>query len=216
MLVKDLYYKKYLKYKNKYLNLQSQIGGRFTLSEYMPSSKLSIIKLPIEKISMISMAREIQEFVYFKNLELLSNTSKIEQTKDSTFFKDDPEYNITVIYSSDYNPLNNSRNFTVKFRVENKINTQSESEFDSDDDDFDETEPDLYSRGDMLNKMEESTCNIEKFSDTTTTIPIDNSFYKITFKGTRTDEYILSSNHELLQKYVELKKTIIVDVTAVK
>ena len=212
MLVKDLYYKKYLKYKNKYINLQSQIGGRFTLSEYMPSSKLSIIKLPIEKNSMIYMAREIQEFVYFKNLELLSNTSKIEQTKDSTFFKDDPEYNITVIYSSDYNPLNNSRNFTVKFRVENKINT----EFDSDDDDFDETEPDLYSRGDMLNKMEDATCNIEKFSDTTTTIPIDNSFYKITFKGIRTDEYILSTNHELLQKYVELKKTIIVDVTAVK
>jgi hypothetical protein len=213
MLVKDLYYQKYLKYKTKYINLQSQIGGRFTLSEYMPSSKLSIIKLPIEKISMISTAREIQEFVYFKNLELLSNTSKIEQTKDSTFFKDDPEYNITVIYSSDYNPLNNSRNFTVKFRVENKSNTYSDSDSD---DDFDETEPDLYSRGDMLNKMEESTCNIEKFSDTTTTIPIDNSFYKITFKGTRTDEYLLSTNHELLQKYVELKKTIIVDVTAVK
>jgi hypothetical protein len=204
MLVKDLYYEKYLKYKNKYLNLQSQIGrGRFTLSEYMPSSKLSFIKLPIEKNSIILMAGEIQEFVYFKNLELLSNTSKIEQTKDSTFFKDDPEYNITVIYSSDYNPLNNSRNFTVKFRVENKINTEYESDSD---DDFDETEPDLYSRGDMLNKIEEATCNIEKFSDTTTTIPIDNSFYKITFKGTRTDEYILSTNHELLQKYVELKK----------
>jgi hypothetical protein len=27
MLVKDLYYEKYLKYKNKYINLQSQIGG---------------------------------------------------------------------------------------------------------------------------------------------------------------------------------------------
>ena len=27
MLNKDLYYKKYLKYKNKYLNLQNQIGG---------------------------------------------------------------------------------------------------------------------------------------------------------------------------------------------
>ena len=27
MQVSDLYYKKYLKYKNKYLNLQSQIGG---------------------------------------------------------------------------------------------------------------------------------------------------------------------------------------------
>ncbi len=25
--VKDLYYQKYLKYKNKYLNLQSQMGG---------------------------------------------------------------------------------------------------------------------------------------------------------------------------------------------
>jgi hypothetical protein len=112
----------------------------------MPSSKLSIIKLPIEKNSMILMAREIQEFVYFKNLELLSNTSKIEQTKDFTFFKDDPEYNITVIYSSDYNPLNNSRNFTVKFRVENKINTEYESDSD---DDFDETEPDLYSYGDI-------------------------------------------------------------------
>jgi hypothetical protein len=211
MLVKDLYYQKYLKYKTKYINLQSQIGGRFTLSEYMSSSKLSFIKLPIEKNSMILKAREIEEFVYFKNLELLSNTSKIEQTKDFTFFKDDPEYNITVMYSSDYNSLNNSRNFTVKFRVENKINTESES-----DDDFDDTEPELYSRGDMLNKMEEVTCNIEKFSDTTTTIPIDNSFYKITFKGTRTDEYLLSTNHELLQKYVELKKTIIVDVTAVK
>ena len=29
MQVSDLYYKKYLKYKNKYLNLQSQIGGYF-------------------------------------------------------------------------------------------------------------------------------------------------------------------------------------------
>jgi len=202
MLVKNLYYEKYLKYKNKYLNLQSQIGGRFTLSENIPSSKSSIIKLPIEKNSMIYMAREIQEFVYFKNLELLSNTSKIQQTEDSTFFKDDPEYNITVIYSSDYNPLNNSRNFTVKFRVKNKINTEDES-----DDDFDETEPDLHSRGDMLNKIEEATCNIEKFSDMTTTIPIDDSFYKITFKGTRTDEYILSTNHELLQEYVEFKKS---------
>ena len=27
MPVKDLYYQKYLKYKNKYLNLQNQIGG---------------------------------------------------------------------------------------------------------------------------------------------------------------------------------------------
>ena len=27
MFNKDLYYKKYLKYKNKYINLQSQIGG---------------------------------------------------------------------------------------------------------------------------------------------------------------------------------------------
>ena len=150
------------------------------------------------------MANEIQEFVYFKNLELLSNTLKIEQTKDSIFFKDDTEYNITVIYSSDYNLLNNSRNFTVKFRVENKINTKSESESESDDDDFDETEPDLYSYGDMLNKMEEATLNIEKFSDTTTTIPIDDSFYKITLE--ETDEYILSTNHELLQKYVEFKK----------
>ena len=28
MFNKDLYYKKYLKYKNKYINLQSQIGGK--------------------------------------------------------------------------------------------------------------------------------------------------------------------------------------------
>ena len=27
MPIKDLYYQKYLKYKNKYLNLQSQTGG---------------------------------------------------------------------------------------------------------------------------------------------------------------------------------------------
>jgi hypothetical protein len=27
MPVEDLYYEKYLKYKNKYLNLQSQMGG---------------------------------------------------------------------------------------------------------------------------------------------------------------------------------------------
>lgn len=30
MFNKDLYYKKYLKYKNKYINLQSQIGGKNT------------------------------------------------------------------------------------------------------------------------------------------------------------------------------------------
>ena len=213
MLVKDLYYQKYLKYKTKYINLQSQIGGgRFTLGK-PGSSKLSSIKLPIEKTSTIIGASEVQEFVYFKNLELLSNITKIEQMEDSTFFKNNPEYNITIIYSSDYNPSNNSRNFTVKFRVENKSNTYSDSDSD---DDFDDNEPELYSYGDLLNKMEATTCNIEKFSDTTTTIPIDNSFYKITYNGTKTDEYILSTNHELLQKYVELKKTIIVDVTAVK
>ena len=218
MLVKDLYYQKYLKYKTKYINLQSQIGGGgFTLREPKGSSKLSSIKLPIEKTSIIIGASEVQEFVYFKNLELLSNITKIEQMEDSIFFKNNPEYNITVIYSSDYNPSNNSRNFTVKFRVENKSNTYSDSDSDSDaDDDFDDTETELYSYGYILNKMEATTCNIEKFSDTTTTIPIDNSFYKITYNGTKTDEYILSTNHELLQKYVELKKTIIVDVTAVK
>ena len=27
-MFKDFYYKKYLKYKNKYINLQSQLGGR--------------------------------------------------------------------------------------------------------------------------------------------------------------------------------------------
>ena len=31
---KDLYYEKYLKYKNKYLNLQSQVGGTIIDAKY--------------------------------------------------------------------------------------------------------------------------------------------------------------------------------------
>ena len=31
---KDLYYEKYLKYKNKYLNLQSQVGGTTIDAKY--------------------------------------------------------------------------------------------------------------------------------------------------------------------------------------
>ena len=42
MQSKDLYYQKYLKYKNKYLNLQSQIGGANNASEINKLKKINL------------------------------------------------------------------------------------------------------------------------------------------------------------------------------
>jgi len=196
MSVNNLYYQKYLKYKNKYLNLQSQlVGGRYTIDEGIGSThELKSIKLPIFKDSKIWEADEIEKFVYFKNLELKESTEVIQEAKDDIFFNDSYEYNITVIYSSTYNFINQSRDFTIKFKVTNKKDPDDEYEYDD--------EPWETSYGGILNKREATTCNIIKFSDTTT--EIDNSFYKITFTDSSVE--LLSTNHELLQKYVELKK----------
>ena len=208
MLVKDLYYEKYLKYKNKYLNLQSQlVGGRYTIDEGIGSThELKSIKLPIVKDSKILEADEIEKFVYFKNLELKESKEVIQETKDDIFFNDSDDYNITVIYSSTYNVINQSRDFTIKFRVTNKKGPDDEYEYD------DETWETSY--GGILNTMKTRTCNITKFFDTTT--EIDTSFYKITvtYSSDSSDSSdssvssveLLSTNHELLQKYVELKK----------
>jgi hypothetical protein len=56
MLVKDLYYEKYLKYKNKYLNLQSQIGG----------SPVFITIIDLEEPILVVPASPYEEYAYNK------------------------------------------------------------------------------------------------------------------------------------------------------
>jgi hypothetical protein len=184
MLVKDLYYEKYLKYKNKYLNLQSQIGG----------ARLYFILLPINRNSIILQELSILDFVYSKNLQL--GPQQIKKENDSTFFTEP----ITVTYSSIYNSSNNSRNFTVQF-------TATDNGYDPDADDLDEYEYQIEANSpwDRAIQIGERKCNIEKFVDNN--MKLDDTFYKITFTETEPLTYILSTNLELLTQYLqELKK----------
>ena len=50
MFNKDLYYKKYLKYKNKYINLQSQIGGKTKKVSSDPVSSDPVSSDPVSSI----------------------------------------------------------------------------------------------------------------------------------------------------------------------
>lgn len=142
-------------------------------------------------------ADEIQKFVYFKNLELNENdsTENKEDEIDINFFKDSELYDVSVKYSFTYDSSNQSRKFTIKLTRKDILY--------SDEEDYDD-DPHESSFAAKANKMEATTCNIIKFSDTTT--EIDNSFYKITFPDSSVE--LLSTNHELLQKYVELKKSL--------
>ena len=90
MLVKDLYYEKYLKYKNKYLNLQSQIGGGELVYQLNWNSK------EIDTAShYFTMA--YNKYVDLSNSTFWSDNRPVEEVND----------NKILVYSPDFSSISN-------------------------------------------------------------------------------------------------------------
>jgi hypothetical protein len=118
MLVKDLYYDKYLKYKNKYLNLQTQIGG----------ARKSIVFMTMNPVNdIIHDASYFQEFVYYINIHITRNPNQFLENTDyinhdffnGSQFNGQP-FHIKVSYK--YTDKSDLREFDITFNIkENKV-----------------------------------------------------------------------------------------------
>ena len=97
MSVNNLYYEKYLKYKNKYLNLQSQIGGYFPVF-------ISIIDA-VGQTSVVP-ARKYQAYAYNKYFESnIESTSKMLEfiktlVKKQILFKSNLSRGLLLLYNN--------------------------------------------------------------------------------------------------------------------
>jgi hypothetical protein len=119
MLVKDLYYDKYLKYKNKYLNLQTQIGG---------AARKPIVFMTMNPVNnIIHSATYFQEFVYYINRQITPNPHLFSENTDyinhdffnKTQFNGQPFF-IKVSYK--YTNESDFRVFNIKFNIkEDKV-----------------------------------------------------------------------------------------------
>jgi hypothetical protein len=103
MSVKNLYYEKYLKYKNKYLNLQSQIGGG------------EVYQLNIAKKE-ITDANEYITMAYNKYFDLSNSTFWSDNRPVEEFHG-----NIFLVYSPDFNPEPNLTKVNFQIYINGQI-----------------------------------------------------------------------------------------------
>jgi hypothetical protein len=115
MLVKDLYYEKYLKYKNKYLNLQTQIGG----------ARKPLFFITMNPVNdMIHDATYFQEFVYYINIHITKNSHLFLENNEyinHDFFNETringQPFFIKVSYKYTDNSDLNLREFNITFNI---------------------------------------------------------------------------------------------------
>ena len=106
MSVKNLYYEKYLKYKNKYLNLQGQIGGGEVYQLNIANREIT------DANKYITMA--YNKYFNLSNSNFWDNKSPVEEVHG----------NILLIYSPDFNPVPNPTkvNFQIYIGAELTFN----------------------------------------------------------------------------------------------
>jgi hypothetical protein len=91
MLVKDLYYQKYLKYKNKYINLQSQMGGVDNIRPPLVTHGSKAYPFPDKQFATLfgNQSQDVQDLVIEKVDEMpisrLLNRNKRDSIDEKTF-----------------------------------------------------------------------------------------------------------------------------------